>query len=179
MAINRNTLEIENAQLRFRNFSGTEKQAMVNNRMTIVNDRGNRNFNVILDPEASNIYWNDELVTNPNFGLELASLGFSVSVKPGREEGESDEYRLPVHIGFGNITPELYMITGNKKIRLTEENIGVLDGADIIKADISINNGRPYVAKDGTEKVKAWCNVGFFTVAQSRFASMYDFDGEQ
>ena len=179
MEIRRNTIEIENAQLRFKNFSGIEKQANVNGRQTIVNDRGNRNFNVILNPEISKIYWNGELVTNPDFGLELANLGFSVSVKPGREEGEAAEYRLPVHVGFGNITPELYMIVAGKpKIRLDEESIGALDGADIIQADITINNGRPYQGRDGSDKVKAWCNVGYFTVAQSRFAAKYDFDEE-
>lgn len=175
MEIKRNTIEIENAQIRFKNFSGVQKQANVGGRMTVVNDQGNRNFNVILDPTKSNIYWNKELVTNPDFGQELASLGFSVSVKPGREEGESTEYRLPVHIGFGNITPEIYLICNNKKTLLTEDTIGTLDGADIIQADITINNGKPYIARDGSEKVKAWCNVAYFTIAQSRFASKYDF----
>lgn len=180
MEIKRNTIEIENAQIRFKNFSGTKKEANVNGRMTVVNDAGNRNFNVILDPEKSTIYWNGEQVTNPDFGQELASLGFVVSVKPGREEGESTEYRLPVHIGFGTITPEIYMIVpGKKPVRLDEDTIGTLDGADILNADITINNGKPYVARDGSDKIKAWCNVGYFTIAQSRFASKYDFGDEE
>jgi len=173
--MSRNLLEIENAQIMFKNFSGQEKQAMVNGRMKIVNEAGKRNFNVLIDPEKSTIYWNGELVTNPDFGQELANLGFNIILRPGKEEGEGPQYRLPVHVGFDNFVPDLYLVTGNKKVKLDAESIDCLDNADIITADISINNGRSYVGNDGKEKVKAWCNIGYFTIEQNRFASKYDF----
>jgi hypothetical protein len=176
MTNTRNLLEIENAQILFKNFSGREKTAMVRGSQRVVNEEGKKNFNVVLDPEKSDIYWNGEKVTNPDFGQELANLGFNVSVKPGKEEGEAPQYRLPVHVAFDNITPEIYLVTGNHKVKLDYQTISCLDTADIVSADISINNGRPYIGNDGTEKVKAWCNKGFFVIAQSRFDSKYDFE---
>lgn len=180
MAITRNLLEIGNAQILFPNFSGREKKAMVNGVQRIVNDEGHRNFNVSLDPEKSDIYWNGERVTDPHFGQQLAELGFNVTVKPGREEGDLPQYRLPVHIAYDNFPPELYIISGCKKTLLDESTISCLDNSDIISADLRINNGKSYIKSNGEEGVKAWCNVGYFTVAQNRFASKYDFEeGEQ
>lgn len=172
----RNLLEIENAQIMFKNFRGLEKQAQVNGRMKIVNEAGKRNFNVLIDPEKSDIYWNGEKVTNPDFGQELANLGFNVTIRPGKEEGEPLQYRLPVHVAYENVTPELYLVSNNKKVLLDANTIDCLDTADIIHADVSINNGRPYIGNDGKEKLKAWCNIGYFTIAQSRFSSKYDFE---
>lgn len=171
----RNTLEIANAQIIFRNFAGREKTAIVNGRQKIVNDQGKRNFTVILDPSKSDIYWNNEQVINPDFGQELADLGFNISVKPGREEGDPIQYRLNVSVAYGDRNPEIYLIARGNKVLLDGDTIGELDFADIVKADIVINNGRPYDTNDGRTMVKAWCNKGYFTIAQDRFASEYDF----
>ena len=171
----RNLLEIANAQIIFRNFSGREKTAIVNGRQKVVNDQGKRNFTVILDPEKSEIYWNGERVTNPDFGQELAEIGYNVSVKPGKEEGEPAQYRLPVAITYeSSIAPKLYLISRGKKVLMDAAMVDSLDYADLLKVDIAINNGRPYENNNGKTMVKAWCNEGYFTIAQSRFASEYD-----
>lgn len=175
----RNLLEIANANILYRNFSGLEKKAMVNGTMRTVNDAGNRNFTVIIDPVNSEVYWNGERVTNPDFGQELADMGYNVSVKPGREEGDPVQYRLPVAVSYnGTIKPHLYLVTKGNKVLMDEQMVDELDMADIVKADIAINNGRPYINNQGQEKVKAWCNEGYFVIAQSRFASEYDFDAQ-
>lgn len=171
----RNTIQVEGAVIKFKNFSGHEKQAMMNGRMTIVNEEGKRNFTLVVDPLRSKIWCNDEPVTNPDFGQELADNKFNVSVKPGNDEGDV-EYRLPVHIGFDKIPPEIYMICGRKKTQLFEDTIGQLDGVDIISADLTINNGKEYIDRNGNVKVKTWCNRAYFTIAEDRFASKYNFD---
>lgn len=174
----RNTLEIGNAQILFRNFAGRRKTQIVNGRETVVNDEGKRNFTVILDPEKSDIFWNGEQVMDPDFGQFLADMddAWNVTVKPGKEEGEGPQYRLSVAISYdSSIQPELYMIVGNKKVLMDAETIGNLDYADIIKADIVINSGRPYESqRRGRSMVKAWCNRGYFTIMQDRFGSEYD-----
>ena len=172
----RNLLEIENANIIYKNFSGLEKKAMKNGSMRVVNDAGNRNITVAIDPEKSSIYWNGELVTNPDFGKELADLGYNISIKPGQNEGDPVQYRLQVAISYnGPIQPKLYMVTrNNKPLLMDEDMINELDGADIIKADLAINNGKPYINNNGDERVKAWCNEGYFTICRSRFASMYE-----
>lgn len=171
----RNLLEIANAQIIFKNFSGREKTAIVNGRQKVVNDAGRRNFQVILDPEQSEIWWNGERVSNPDFGQELAEIGFNITAKPGREEGDPVQYRLPVAVSYdSNISPKLYLISNGNKVLIDAETIDSLDYMDIIKADIVINNGRPYENNNGRMMVKAWCNEGYFTLARSRFANVYE-----
>lgn len=171
----RNMLEIANAKIAFTNFAGREKTAIVKGRQKVVNDEGKRNFVVNLDPTQSDIYWNGEKVDNPDFGQELANIGFNVSVRPPHEDDDRPQYRLPVAVSYdGGITPKIFMIANGKKTMLDAETVASLDGADIMKADIVINNGRPYENNDGRTMVKAWCNEGYFTVAVSRFASDYD-----
>ena len=179
MALNgRNILEIANAQIRYKNFSGQEKTAIVNGSKRVVNDQGNRNFTVILDPEKSDIWWNGEKVTNPDFGLELAEIGYNVTVRPPREEGDSPEYRLQVAVSYNSaVKPKLYMVTDRAKLLMNEDSVCEIDLADINKADIVINNGKPYWnSTKNRDMVKAWCNEGYFTLARSRFVSDYEFD---
>lgn len=176
----RQLIEIENADIIFKNFSGAEKKAVKNGAMRVVNDAGNRNFTVNIDPAKSNIYYNGELVTDPDFGLTLADEGFNITVKPGREEGDPAQYRLQVAVSYnGPIQPKLYQINrNNRPIPLTEQTVNDLDGVDIVMAKIVINSGKPYINDNGEKKVKAWCNEGYFTYYRSRFASEYDFDDE-
>ena len=181
---NRHKLEIENAQLMFRNFSGRERTAIINGRNQVVNDEGNRNFVVILDPINSHIIFDNQEVTDPDFGQELANLGFNVSVKPGKEEGDPVQYRLPVSIGYraipqqnteGGLTgPQIWMIANGHKTLLNPDTIGNLDFADIENAKLVINNGKPYPKRDGGDGLRAWCNEGLFYVNRSRFAEELD-----
>lgn len=172
----RNKLEIFNAQIVYSNFAGLEKKKDGRT----VNDAGNRNFNVILDPEKSEIYWNGEIVTNPDFGQELVELGFNVKLKPGREEGDPMQYKLPVAVSYkSDIKPDMNIVVGNKIEPLYEDTIGQLDMLEISRADIEINNGKTYIdSHTGQEKVKAWCNKGFFHIVPSRLDQRYKFDEE-
>lgn len=179
MYTKRNKIEIENAQILFRNFAGRERTAITNGRSKVVNDEGNRNFTIILDPVNSHIIFNDREVTDPDFGQELANLGFNVTVKPGREEGDHVQYRLTVSVGYGkgddsSRGPQLWLISGGHKTLLNPDTVGNLDFADIEKANIVINNGRPYTKQDGSDGLRAWCNEGLFYINRSRFAEELD-----
>lgn len=167
----RTTIEIFNAIVLNRNLAGLEKRKDGR----VVNDAGNRNFNVILDPERSEIYYNGELVTDPDFGQTLADLGYNVRLVPGKEEGDPVMYRLPVAVSFkSEYKPQIYMVA-NGKPRLTDEDtICELDQVDLSNVDIVINPGKPYINnKTGKEGIKAWCNKGYFTVMQSRIDARY------
>ena len=174
----RNKLEIFNAQIVYSNFAGLEKKDK-NGR--VVNDAGNRNFNVILDPEKSEIYWNGELVTNPDFGQELADMGWNVKLKPGQEEGDPVQYKLPVAVSYKNadMRPDLNLVVKGKTEALHEDTVGQLDGLEISSAAIEINNGKTYIdSRTGQERVKAWCNKGFFNVIPSRLDQRYRYQEE-
>lgn len=176
----RNKLEIFNAQIIYSNFEGLERKDKNTGR--IVNDKGNRNFNVILDPEKSEIYWNGERQTDPDFGQTLYELGWNVKIKPGSDEGEPAHYKLPVTISYKNpsMAPDLNLVVNGKPQPLFEDTVGQLDGLEISSADIEINNGKTYIdSATGKEKVKAWCNKGFFNIIPSRLDQRYRYQQEE
>lgn len=174
----RNKLEIFNAQIIYSNFAGIERKDK-NGR--VVNDKGNRNFNVILDPEKSEIYWNGERVKDPDFGQFLADNGWNVKLKEGREEGDPMQYKLPVAVSYkSGMEPDLNLVVNGRPQPLYEDTVGQLDGLEIGDASIEINNGKTYIdSHTGQEKVKAWCNKGFFTVIPSRLDQRYRYQQEE
>ena len=189
----RYSIEIKNAQILFKNFSGQEKQAMVKGHMQIVNEAGKRNFSVILDPEKSEIYFGEpgktELVTDPDFGRTLADLGYRVTVRPGKEEGDHEEYRLAIEVRYpkptdkyNNYSPELFLVVpGKKPVLLDEDTVGsTLDRCEIVRADIVINNSTTIDRNTGEERAKCWCNEGYFTIRKSRIGQDYEnYDGPE
>ena len=101
-------IKIENAKIKFRNFSGREKE---------YNPKGRRNFSVILDDETAE---------------RLLADGWNV--KPDRYDGHT----LPVAVEFKNFPPKIVQISGSNKVILTEKQVGLLDDAEIINIDLKI-----------------------------------------
>ena len=185
----RNSMVINNVKVEYRNFAGREKTAMRNGREQIVNEEGKRNITIRLDPVASEIYFNDELVTNPDFGSELTNPGldFKVSFKPGREEGDPGKYLLQVEFSFiadylrrgktpkKKTDPEFYMVVGNNDpIPLDADTIDHLDFADIVGGTVWLNDQKPYTLTDGTTRNKFWCNKAYFVVREDKYAAYED-----
>lgn len=171
----RNLLEIRNARIMFRNFSGLEKKAMVNGTMRTVNEEGDRNFNIVLNAEESTVKWNGEPVTSTEELIDILQRNyFQISVRPAKEEGDLPQYRMKVSLNYeGSIRPRLYMISAGNPTLLDEETVTDLDISDICKADVVINSGKMFINNKGEEAVKAWCNEGYFTVLRSDLASEY------
>lgn len=114
----RGVLQIEDARIIYRNFSGVGSK---------YNREGDRNFAVIIP--------NDEIKD------QLVNDGWTIKIKPPREEGEEPFMYLPVKIKFNNRGPNVYVVSGNKVTRLTEDTIGMLDEIDILSVDMDL---RPY-----------------------------------
>lgn len=109
---------IENAQIRFRNFSGTK---------TEFNKAGNRQFSIFLPKETADI---------------LEEAGWHVKHKPPRNEGEDPRNQMDVSVMFGKYPPMIKLISHDgAESYLNEENIGILDSVDIDHATLEI---RPY-----------------------------------
>lgn len=143
----RKILEIENAEVIFRNFSGEESD---------YNAAGNRNFAVKLTPE---------------FASDLSAAGWNVKTwDPGN--GEPVVIYLPVSIRFEPYPPKVYMIASGKHIPLDESTIGLLDDAEFENVDISIS---PYnwQLKNGNSGIKAYVKELYVTIRESRFAQKY------
>lgn len=110
---------IEDAPIRFRNFSGKEGQ---------FNRAGDRNFSVLLDQDTAK---------------EMVEDGWNVKQLKPREEGDlpQDYISVKVNFGAGRRPPRIVLITSRGKTTLGEDDVNILDWADISKVDLII---RPY-----------------------------------
>lgn len=114
----RGILQIDEARIIFRNFSGKGSK---------FNRDGDRNFAVVIpDQELADA---------------LMEEGWNVRIKPAREEGDAPFMYLPVKVKFNDRGPHVYLKTGTSLNKLDEETIGILDDVDIMNVDLDI---RPY-----------------------------------
>lgn len=110
--------EIDGRDIMFRNFKGAGDK---------FNREGDRNFSLrIHDPATA-----DALIRE----------GWNVRVKPARDEDESDFMRLPIKIKFSDFGPKVYLWSGERRVELDEESIGMLDQIEIESVNMDV---RPY-----------------------------------
>lgn len=114
----RGILQIDEARIVYRNFSGEESQ---------FNRKGDRNFSLVIPDEE--------------LAQRLTEEGWNVKIRPAREEGEDPFMHLPVKVKFNDRGPNVYLITNGQRNKLDEETVGLLDSVDIINVDLDI---RPY-----------------------------------
>lgn len=137
-------LQIDDARIIFRNFSGTPSK---------FNREGDRNFAVVIpDDETAN---------------ELLERGWHVVVKPPREEDEEPLRFLKVKVKFNDRGPSVYLRTNGKQNRLDDESVDLLDSIDIFSVDLDI---RPYHWKrDGDSGIAAYLQAICVTQEIDRF----------
>jgi len=138
MAYNDNNVVIEDARIILRNFRGAEGQ---------YNREGDRNFAVILDEPIAKM---------------MADDGWNVKRFKEREPGEPTQAFLPVTVNFRGRPPKIVMITSRGRTPLGEDEIELLDWADILTADLII---RPYEwAINGKTGISAYLKSLFVTI---------------
>lgn len=144
-----NILQIDDARIIFRNFSGAPSK---------FNREGDRNFAVII-PEQE-------------IADALIAEGWNVKIKPPREDGDTPFMYLPVKIKFNDRGPRVYLKSGSNIIRLDEESISCLDNVDIISVDLDI---RPYDWNvNGMEGRTAYLQSIQVTQEVDRFYGQYE-----
>lgn len=143
-------LEIENAQIIWKNFAGEPDKYHTKG--------GYRNFNVILD--------------DPEQAQQMADDGWNVKIRAPREDGEQPLNTLEVCVNFENYPPKVVMVTSRNKVELDEESVGCLDTADILFSDLIIS---PYhYDVNGKQGIKAYLKTAYITIEEDRFAEKYD-----
>lgn len=114
----RGILQIDDARIIYRNFTGAPSK---------FNREGDRNFALVIP---------DEEIAD-----ELAREGWNVKIKPARDEGDTPFMYLPVKVKFNDRGPAVYLNSGSRVNKLTEDMIDILDNIDIVGIDMDI---RPY-----------------------------------
>lgn len=150
------TVVMEGVKIVFRNFSGKEGQ---------YNREGDRNFAVLLDPEAANA---------------LAEDGWNVKwLKPREdaEEGETDQAYIQVSVNFKGRPPRIVQITSRGRTNLDESSIEILDWVDIQNVDLIV---RPYEWNvNGKTGIKAYLQSIYVTIEEDELEKKYaDLDAQ-
>ena len=114
----RGILQIDDARIIYRNFSGVGSK---------FNREGDRNFAVVID--------------DPKLADALINEGWNVKIKPPRDEDEDPFMYLPVKVKFNENGPAVYLRTGKVMKRLDEDLVSCIDDIDILSVDLDI---RPY-----------------------------------
>lgn len=139
---------MEDVRIIFRNFAGKEGT---------FNRAGDRNFNVILEPDVAEA---------------MAADGWNVKYLKPREEGDEPTPRLEVAVSFKQRRPpRIVMITSRGRTNLGEDEVNILDWADIKKVDLIV---RPYQWEvNGKSGIKAYLQSIFVTIEEDELELKY------
>ncbi len=143
------TVTIENAKLRFRNFSGKAEKYNPQG--------GKRNFTIFLEPEKAD---------------ELRALGYNVKQLAQREEDDRPQDIIKVTVNYGKgRPPRCVLVTSKSRTELGADEVWSFDVVDIKQADILI---RPYdwVVNDETGR-SAYLKTAFITVEEDELEKKY------
>lgn len=144
------TLQLENVEIGFRNFEGREG---------VYNKSGDRSFAVFLDHKLAE---------------DLAKDGWNVKFPKDQDPEDEEDTRRPhiqVSVGFDFYPANVFLISNEVPTRLTEEEVAMLDWAEIENVDIVL---RPYTwSVNGNSGIKAYLKSGYFTIVSDKFASKY------
>jgi len=139
-------VRIDNAHIVFRNFAGAEGK---------FNPAGNRNFSVFLPDDTAKSMEND--------GWHIRWLN--------SREGVPPQAIINVKLNFGNYPPNIVLISDGKMSKLSEENVNVLDFAELEQVDL-ILRGYSWEAQ-GKSGIKAYLKTGYFVLVVDELAKKY------
>lgn len=144
-----NTLIMENAKIRFRNFSGRPDE---------FTREGDRSFALVID---------DEDLAN-----KLKEDGWNIRMRMPKNDGEDPWYYLKVKVNFGGFPPKIIEVTSRNRVSLNEETVGILDSAELKSVDVEIS---PYHWEiGGRSGITAYLKTMYATIEEDPFAAKYE-----
>lgn len=145
-------LNLENVRIGFRNFEGREG---------MYNKAGERSFAVFLPRDLAD---------------DLAAQGWNIKYPKVLEnqvdpEADTRDPYLSVSVGFEYFPPNIFIISNGQPTKLDEQEVGMLDWAEIENVDLVI---RPYEwSVNRNSGIKAYLKSGYFTIVTDAFAAKY------
>jgi len=140
---------IYNANLMFRNFSGEETQ---------FNPKGTRNFCIFLDYSVAE---------------KMEKDGWTIRWLDPKDPQDPPQPMISVKVAFGNFPPNIVLISEGRQSKLTEENVNILDWAEIETCDVVLS---PYTwSVRGQTGVKAYLKSMYVTLRVDELAKKYDY----
>lgn len=144
-----NTLIMENAKIRFRNFAGRPDE---------YTREGDRSFALVIE---------DEELAN-----KLREDGWNVKMRLPKEEGAEPWYYLKVKVNFDGIPPKIVEVTSRNRVALNEDTVGILDTAELKSVDVEVS---PYHWEvGGRSGITAYLKTLYATIEEDPFAAKYD-----
>lgn len=143
-----NDVLMEDVEIIFRNFEGKEG---------MFNDKGDRNFNVILPPDIAE---------------KMDADGWNIKYLKPDEDEEVGRAILPVKVSYKNRPPRIVTITSRGRTNLDESMIEILDYADIKMVDLIVT---PYhwSLPSGKSGIKAYVKSMFVTLEEDALEIKY------
>lgn len=139
-------VRIDNARVMFRNFAGAAGN---------YNPAGNRNFAVFLPTEVAE---------------KMERDGWKIRWLNSRED-EPPQAMVSVKLNFGNYPPNIFLVSDGKISKLSEENVNVLDFAELAQVDLIL---RGYTWEvQGKTGIKAYLKEGYFVLVVDELAKKY------
>lgn len=145
-------VSLEGVRIGFRNFEGREG---------MYNKKGERSFAVFLDRQTA------DRMTEDGWNIKYPKLN------PNETDPEADtrEPYLQISVGFDFYPANVFLISNDNPTRLTEEEVLMLDWAEIENVDLVL---RPYEwSVNNNSGIKAYLKSGYFTIVADRFAAKY------
>lgn len=147
----KDTVTMEGVQLIFRNFTGKEGQ---------YNREGDRNFAVLLPDDVAK---------------DMAEDGWNVKWLEPREdadEGEKPQAYLQVSLKYDKgRPPTVVVITSRGRTNIGEDEVDMLDWADIVNTDLIV---RPYSWDvNGKTGIKAYLRSLYVTIEEDELEQKY------
>lgn len=141
---------MEGVKIVFRNFAGKKG---------VFNAEGQRNFGVLIDQALAD---------------QMAKDGWTIKYLKPREEGDAPQpwVKVKVHYGKGK-PPIVVIITSRGRNNLSEDEIAILDWADIENVDLIIRPHQWTIEDTGKEGVTAYLYSIYITIREDALERKY------
>ena len=107
-----------------------------------------------------------------DFAARMEADGINVKYSKDRD-GNPDPERpyISVKVRYDIKPPKIFMVEGNTKTLLSEDTVGVLDAADIVRADLVISP--VFYEVNGNTGFSNYVKTAYFTIEPDEFADRY------